>query len=153
MKIYIKNKIHKLWYWLMTPLAYFFSSKKENMRYEKRNNKITEQQSIKWISEDIVRYLIKYKKSTIKIMICTYSNDDHFWGDCDLNGTAPYYLKRKKTKMAFYKFTKTLDFQERIANELKKNKFINVVEEVETLDSWKRIENYVNTVAVKHKSS
>ncbi|OME55483.1 hypothetical protein BSK59_13485 [Paenibacillus odorifer] len=151
-KIHIANKLSSLWYWLMKPLAYYYSSEKENARYEKRKSKISEEQLVKWIHEDIVRYLLKNKNSTIEILICTFANDDHFWSDCDLNGVAPYYLKRKKTRMAFYKFAKTLEIQEKIIEGLKQDKFVIVFEDVEVISSWKRIDNYKKTVKVKHNS-
>ena len=55
--------------------------------------------------------------------------------------------------MAFYKFNKTLEFQEKVLNKLKQNKLVNVIERVEEFSSWKRIENYVKTVEVRYKTS
>jgi hypothetical protein len=137
----------------MTPIAYFFTSEKEKKRYEKKESKITEEQAIKWIAEDIVRYLIKYKNSSIDILICDYASDDHFWEDCCLNSfSAPYYLKRDKTKMAFYKFKKTIEFQEKIVSKLKSFKNIRVIEKVEEdIPSWKRINNYKKTIIVNYQ--
>ena len=151
-KLFLKSKLADFWYWLMKPIAYFFTSEKERKRYEKKQSKITEEQATKWIAEDIVRYLIKHKRSSIDILICDYANDDHFWDDCDLNGVAPYYLKRDKTKMAFYKFKKTIEFQEKVVNELKSFKGVKVIEKVENISSWKQIENYKKTVIIKHQS-
>lgn len=136
----------------MKPIAYFFTSEKERKRYEKKQSKITEEQATKWIAEDIVRYLIKHKRSSIDILICDYANEDHFWNDCDLTGAAPYYLKRAKTKMAFYKFKRTIEFQEKIIEKLKVDKNVIVEEVFEDYSSWKRIDNYNKTVYVYHKS-
>lgn len=137
----------------MTPLAKYYSTEKENARYEKRKNRISEEQAIKWITEDIVRYLIKNKKSVIDLMICTYASEDDFWMDCDLNSTAPYYIKRKKTRTAFYKFSMTLEFQEKIVGLLKQNKYVNVSEYVEEFSSWKRIDDYKKTVKINLKTT
>jgi len=150
-KIYLLKRFAEFWYWLMTPLAWYYSSEKEKIRYKKKNEKITEEQAVKWIAEDIIRYLVRNKKSTIDILICTYANDDYFWDECDLNGVAPYYIKRDNTKMAYYKFVKTLEFQEKIIDALKKNKLVEVVETVEVFSPWKRIENYVKTIEVRYK--
>lgn len=152
LKVYLQKKMTDFWYWLMSPLAYFYSTEKMNRRYERKKAKVTEDQAIKWIVEDIIRYLIKNKKSTIDILICEYANDDHFWGDCDLNGAAPYYIKRNKTKMAFYKFKRTLEFQEKIIDKLKLFNTVKVFEKIDAFNSWRRIENYKKTVTVAYHS-
>lgn len=152
-KVYLSNKLRDFWYWLMTPLAWYYSSDKEKMRYEKKKEKVTEDQAIKWIEEDIIRYLVRNKKSVVDMLICTYASENDFWSDCCLNGVLPYYIKRPKTRMAFYKFNKTLEFQEKVVSKLKQNKLVNVIERVEEFSSWKRIENYVKTVEVRYKTS
>lgn len=128
------------------------TTEKINRRYEKKKNKISEDTAIKWIAEDIVMYLIKNRKSRIDILICTYASEDDFWRDCTLNSTVPYFLKRKKTRMAFYKFTKTIEFQEKVIDKLKMNRMVDVVEEDEEISSWQKINNYKKAVVVKYKT-
>lgn len=150
LKVLAARHLESFWYWLMKPLAYFYSKDKVDARYEKRKSKITEDNMIKWISEDIVRYLIKNRKSVIEFMVCSYANEDHFWSDCYLTGTAPYYLKRDKTRMAFYKYSKTLEVQEKIVEELKKNKYVHVIQYVGD-NTWRRVDNYVKNVEVRYR--
>lgn len=152
LKVLIISTLADIWYWLMTPLALYYSKERINKRYEKKRSKITEEQAIKWIAEDIARYLIQNKKSSIDILICEYANDDHFCSECDLTGAAPYFIKRKKTKMAFYKFNRTLEFQEKIINKLKSMKTIKVTQKVEDFSSWKRIDNYKKAITVRYNS-
>lgn len=151
-KVRALSKIRDAWYWLMKPVAYFYTTEKINARYEKRKSKITEDKMVKWIAEDIIRYLIKNKKSEIEFLVCTFAREDDFWVDCYLTGTAPYYLKRSKTKTAFYKFKKTLEIQEKIIDELKRSKYLNVTEFVKDY-SWRRVDNYRKTVEITYKSN
>ncbi|MET3209713.1 UNVERIFIED_CONTAM: thymidylate kinase [Paenibacillus sp. PvR008] len=150
-KVFFERKLESFWYWLMTPLAYFFTKEKVNKRFERRKSKMTREQMVRWIAEDIARYLIQNKKSDVEFLVCTYANDDHFWRDCYLTGTAPYFLKRSKTKMAFYKFEKTLEVQEKIVDMLKQNKYVNVREFVEDF-KWQRVDEYKKTVEITYRS-
>jgi hypothetical protein len=134
----------------MKPIAYFFTNEKMDKRYNKKLNKITEQQAVKWIAEDIVRYIIKHNKSTIDILICDYASEDDFWNDCTLK-QRPYYIKRDKTRMAYYKFKMDIAFQERIIEYIKSCKDIDVKEETQHFSSWKRIDNYKKTVVISAK--
>jgi hypothetical protein len=156
MKLYIykikeelKRKSADVWYFLMKPIAYFFTTEKINARYNKKREKITEDQAIRWIAEDIVRYLIKYKFN-IDILICDYASQDDFWTDCTLRYGYPYYIKRKKTQMAFHKFKMDIEFQEKIIEQVKTFTMIEVIEKIENY-TWQRINNYKKTVIIKLK--
>jgi hypothetical protein len=146
MKVKMSKALVNLWYWLMKPLAYFFSSDKVNKRYEKKKEKITEQQAIKWIAEDIMRYVIKYK-TEIEILICDFASSYDFDSDCTFY-TRPYYIKRSKTRMAFYKFERDVEFQEKIISYIKELYVAQVIEKVEKF-TWQRINNYQKTVVIK----
>lgn len=145
----VKKKLINSWYWTMKPIAYFFTTDKMDKRYHKKCSKITEQQAIKWIAEDIVRYIIKHNKSTIDILICDYANDGYFWSDCTLK-YRPYYIKRSKTRMAYYKFNMDIPFQEKIIDYVKTFNVVEVKEDVQKF-TWERIDNYKKTVVIKAK--
>lgn len=149
LKVFVARKLESFWYCLMKPLAHYYSTEKINAIYNKRKSKITEELMIKWISQDIIRYLIKNRKSVVEFMVCSYANEEHFWSDCYLNGVSPYYIKRAKTRMAFYKFTKSIEIQEKIIDELKASKYINVLEYVED-HKWRRVDDYVKNIEVRH---
>jgi len=149
--VVIRQQLINFWYWLMKPIAYFFTSEKEKKRYKKKEDKITEAQAVKWIAEDIVRYLIRNKEYDVAILICDWANENDFWEDCCLTGTVPYYLRRKKTIMAFYKFKKTIKLQEKIVDKLKEYKSVAVTEKIEDLPSWKRINSYKKTVIITYR--
>lgn len=150
-KLIIKRKLADFWYWLMKPIAYFFTKDKINKRYEKKVAKITEGQAVKWIAEDIAKYALKYRRSGVAIMICDRANDDYFWSDCCLS-VAPYYIKRDNARMAFYKFDRTIEFQEKIMNKLKEFNEIAVKETIEDLGYRKQfVQNYKKTVVIKAK--
>lgn len=147
-KLKLKKNIVKFWYWLMKPIAYFFTTEKIDKRYEKKKAKITEEQAIKWMAEDIARYVIKYNRKQ-EILICDYANEEYFWRGCNLRYNSPYF-KRDKTRMAYHKFKMTIELQEKIIDEVKKMKELKVEERVDTY-TWQRIENYKKTYIISNR--
>ena len=143
MKLVAKKKGIQLIRWTLQPVGYFFTKEKIDARYKKKRDKITEEQAVRWIAEDMARYIIKYKEE-VRILICNYANEDHFWSGCRIDD---YYFKRNKTYTAYYKFNKTIAFQEKVIETLKNMKEFHIVEQVDTF-KWERIENYQKTVII-----
>lgn len=144
--IRLKNSLSEFWYWLMKPVAYLLTISSDK-RYNKRKARITKQQAIKWIAEDIARYVIRHNRE-VEILICKYANVDDFWYGCTLASYNVPYIKRNKTKMAYYKFNRDIEFQEEIINYLKSMKGIVVNENVEEFPKWKNIDNYKKTCVI-----
>jgi len=96
LKLIIKEKLLDFWYWLMKPLAYFYTIEKENARYKKKQDRITEEQAVKYIAEDIAKYIVKYGKR--KIIIAEWFDTDYFTGVISLNYIHWSILKRKKVR-------------------------------------------------------
>lgn len=151
LKLFLSKNLTDFWYWLMKPLAYFFTTEKINARYNKKKAKITKDKAIKWIAEDMVRHVLERKNNEIDLLICDYASEDSFWSDCSFY-TKPYYITRPKSKMAFYKFKKwNVELQIKLIKELQKYKDITITETVETFSNWERIDNYQKTVSIKRR--
>jgi hypothetical protein len=144
LKIKTKRKLGYFWYWLMKPIAYFYTTKKLNARYNKKKEKTTEDQAIKWIAEDIARKMISSNSKEFSFIIADYMSDDDFSGYYSLTD-AYFLLKRSKARMASHKFEASIDFQEKVMNKLKQYKQFKFEEEVETFSSWRKIRGYKKT--------
>lgn len=131
----------------MKPIAYFFTTEKEYTRYKRKQDKISEKQAIRYIAEDIAKYIVKYGKESI--IIAEWFDEDYFSGYISLKYIRWSMLKRKKTKMGYYKLDKTIDIQERIIEELKNIKGILVTEEVEEF-KWEKPRGYVKTCHIEY---
>ncbi len=147
LKLIIKEKLLDFWYWLMKPLAYFYTIEKENARYKKKQDRITEEQAVKYIAEDIAKYIVKYGKR--KIIIAEWFDTDYFTGVISLNYIHWSILKRKKVRMGYYKLNKTIENQEKIIEKLKHIKGILVTEEIEKF-KWEKPRGYVRTCYVEY---
>lgn len=154
MRIQAKKSLVSFWYWLMKPIAYFYTKDKVNARYEKKKAKITKEMAIQWLAEDIAKYVVQYsvrykKKHEVSFLIADFVSDD-------LSGYDSLYhlhrsmLKRDKTSMAYYKFNRDVEFQEAVFDKLGSFKGIVVQEEIETF-TWQRIRNYQKTVHVSYE--
>lgn len=142
-RVDMRKYLIDFWYFLMKPIAYFFTTEKINKRYAKKKAKITEAQAVQWMAEDIVQYMIKHK-SKETFFICDYASKDDFGNGYTLS-SAYYLFKRAKTKMAFYKFKIDADFQEKVIEYIRSLNLVNIKEEIETF-SWQHIKNYKKTV-------
>lgn len=154
MRIQSKKALVSFWYWLLKPIAYFYTKDKVNARYEKKKAKITKEMAIQWLAEDIAKYVVQYsvrykKKHEVSFLIADFVSDD-------LSGYDSLYhlnwsmLKRDKTRMAYHKFNRDVDFQQAIFDKLGSFKGIVVEEEIETF-TWQRIRNYQKTVHVSYE--
>lgn len=146
----LKKSLIEAWYFLMKPIAYFFTLEKEEKRYKKRVSKITEEQGIKWIAEDIALYLAKQRKGyKMSFLIANRFDTDYFSGYDSVRYLSTYYMKRKKTRMAYYKFTRDNEFQLKVLTELSKLKGIQIKEEIETF-KYQPIYDYIKTCVVEY---
>lgn len=143
-----KRKFLRKWYKLMKPLADFID-KRQSISYKKRFNKITYDQAVKWLAEDIVKYIIK-SRSDIGILICDFASDEDFWNGCTLHDYS-YHARRDKTRAAIRKFAMTIKMQEDIIDYIKKLNVVSVKEKVKDY-GWKRVDNYKKTVWIARKS-
>jgi tRNA G37 N-methylase Trm5 len=128
----------------MKPIAYFFTTKKLNARYNKKKEKVTEDQAVKWIAEDVARNMVSSRSKEYSFIIADYMNDDDFSEYYSLTD-AYYLLKRDKARMAYHKFKQDVDFQEKVMSELKQYNQFTFEEEHETFSSWKKIRDYKKT--------
>jgi tRNA G37 N-methylase Trm5 len=128
----------------MKPIAYFFTTKKLNARYNKKKEKVTEDQAVKWIAEDVARNMVGSRGKEFSFVIADYMNDDDFSGYYSLTN-AYYLLKRDKARMAYHKFKQDVDFQEKVMSKLMQYNQFTFEEEFETFSSWKKIKNYKTT--------
>lgn len=136
------------WYDILAkPIAYFLTTEKVNARYDRKRKKITEEQAIRWMAEDLARTLLRKKQRGKEIfLICDSAVEDDFWYGCTLFSLHYSFVHRKKTKMAFHKFTWTIERQEEILNTLKKLLPELQIKELHETFSWNRITNYKKTV-------
>jgi hypothetical protein len=154
LKIKIVKLLSRFWYWMLTPLSWYYSTEKINKRYDKKKNKITEDQAVKWISEDIVRYLIKNKKSNIELIIADYADSDYFNSGVSFNGIAPYYIKRDKSKMAYYKFDrKKISLTNKVLIALTKYDEITIQDwELEKYEIVSYTRGFIKAVIIKYQN-
>lgn len=157
LKMYqFKLKTHRnlvtFWYWLMKPIAYFFSTEKRNRRYNKKKSKITEDQAIKWIAEDIAKYMIRNKSDKeFSFIVADYMSENDFSGYYSIKNLDNYVLRTPKAKMAYYKFNKDIVFQEKVFQSLKQYNMFCFEEEVEMFSGWKKIKDYQKTYHISLK--
>jgi len=144
-----KKSLIRYWYRLMKPLATFLEAKDDERR-QKMKSKITEEKAVRYIAEDIARYIVKRKKGyTVSFIIAEYMDEDDFAGYESLSFLRYNFRMRKKTTMGYYKFNRGIPFQEKIIEELKAIKGIQVEEEIETF-KWERVDNYKKTCNVSY---
>jgi hypothetical protein len=110
--------------------------------------------AIQWIAQDIAKYVVQYsarykKKYELSFLIADFVSDDLSEYDSlyHLNWSM---LKRDKTRMAYHKFNRDVEFQQAIFDKLGSFKGIVVEEEIETF-TWQRIRNYQKTVHVSYE--
>lgn len=140
----------KVWYFLMKPVAYFFTFEKEEKRYKKKVSKVTVEQAVKWIAEDISLYLAKRRKGySMEFLIANRFDTDYFSGYDSIRYLSTSYMKRKKTRMAYYKFTRDNEFQLKVMAELSKIKGIQIKEKIETF-KYQPIYDYIKTCVVEY---
>lgn len=145
-----KKQFIKKWYEFVKPLDNYLI-KRDDIKYQKTKDKITEEQAINWFSRSIIDYMIRKSNPSIKIIIATYINTDYHSGSfCIADLLFERLLKKKKYKMAFYKFNKGLDFQEKVIDILRKDNNIEVKEEIEEFISYVP-DNYQKTYFISVK--
>lgn len=145
----------KKWYQIMKPLAIYLD-RVSNTREENKTSKITEYEGQKWLAQDIVKYIIKYN-SNMHLIIADGMHRDEFSGyKClgsylSMNGGV---IKRKKTKRASNKFKMTIEFQEKVLDEIRKIKGV-AVEELNEDYGWRNnsIQNYHGTYKISIEGS
>jgi hypothetical protein len=143
----IKNKLVDFWYWLMKPIAYFFTTEKVNKRYNKRITKLTELKAMERIAKQIIKKVIKYNHRRI-IFICDSVSDDDFWNGCTIDWW--YDAKGQKLHDAFAKLNMNAEVRENIIGLIKDMNIVNVEEKVEKF-TWQHITNYKKTYIIKPK--
>lgn len=154
-RIKAKRALVDFWYWLMKPIAYFFTREKEKARYAKKEAKITKDQAITWIAEDLARYLVrqkaKYKHGgTMHLVVADFMSREDVSGCEHIGGFDFRILKRKKTSMAYYKFKKDVAFQEAVVNTIRSYKGFSVHEEPHVF-TWEFVENYQTTYVIRYE--
>jgi hypothetical protein len=147
-----KKTIHGLlsgWYWLMKPIAYLYE--KNEARQEKKRDTITKEQALRWIAEDIAKYLVTNNKGEkMTFIIADYFDKELLSDYFSLRHIDRRFLKRKKTQMGYCKFNIDSDDQRDILAALSDIKGIRVNEEIETF-KWHEPRNYQGTFYVSYK--
>lgn len=154
LQVQARKSLANFWYGLMKPIAYFYTSEKINARYKKKVAKITKEMAIQYIAEDIAKYIVKnsarYKKKyEVSFLIADFVSDDLSEYD-SLYHLNRSMLKRDKTRMAYHKFNRDVEFQQAVFDKLGSFKGIVVQEEIETF-TWQRIRNYQKTIHVSYE--
>lgn len=129
----------------MKPIAYFFTIEKENKRYDKRINKLSESKAMKRIARSIVKRVIKYNHGRT-IFICDSVSQDDFWNGCTIDRW--YDGKGKKIQDAFSKLNMNAEIKENIIALIKEMDVVDVEEKVEKF-TWQYIVNYKKTCVIK----
>lgn len=145
----IRKRLSDSWYWLMKPIALYYSTERENARYNKRKDKITEEQAIKWVAESMAKYLVKSRNSKMSILVADYFNREDFWGYESLRYIEPHKMRNEKARMAYHKYHWTIEQQLAVIKELEAMKGVQVTkEEVEI--KWRKITNYQGVYVIKY---
>lgn len=143
----MKKELANNWYNLVRPLGEYLS-KKDKAKYQKIKDSITEEQAIKWFAESIVTYIIRYPKDSFDLIIADRIHSDDHWGYyCLTHSSFARLLKKRKHKIAFYKFNKTIEFQEKVVEMVRSQKGLVVKESNEY--GHRRPENYQKTYFIK----
>lgn len=129
-----KKEFSKNLYKMMRPLAnYLF--KRQDRKYKKATDSITQEQAVKWIAEDLVKYIVKYNRS-MYLIIADYIDDEDLSGYTCLNFLRGSEISRGKTKRAYYKFDRDIDYQIKVLTEIKVISGV-MVESVEEDFGWR----------------
>jgi len=143
-----KRELKAKWYQLVKPIGNYLS-KREESKYTKMKDSITEEQAIQWFAESIIDYIIRWPNEPFSLIIATWINDDYHSGyHCIADLSFERLLKKNKHEIAFYKFNKGIDFQEKVVDVIKRKKGIVVKEKVEDFNFGKP-ENYIKTYFIE----
>lgn len=146
----IMRKLASFWYWSMKPLATYLYNR-DNENYRKQKEKMTEDEAIRYIAEDIAKYIVNgHKGYEMSFIIADFFDEDQFMGYDSLRNLRLSIMKRKKTKIGYYKLNRDVRVQMAIIEKLKTFKGIVVVEEVESF-TWQRISNYQKTCHISYR--
>lgn len=110
---------------------------------------ISEKQMINWYSKAIVNEVISKPFSRVGVIIADSIDKDNYLSGywCIGDYTFERLLTKKKHKRAhsyFYR-NRSLEFQEKVIDAVKKYKGITVKEEIEEFRSWYKPKNYKKT--------
>lgn len=154
-RVQLVENLEKCWYWLMKPIAFFFTQEKTDARYRKKEGKITKEMAIDTVAKGVAKYMVNhsahYKKpATMHFIICEYMSEEDFGGYHHLDQlTAWRFFSKPKARMAYRKFRKDTEMQEAIIEKLRSFKGFVVEEEYQEW-SYHYIENYKKTVHVTY---
>ena len=155
LRVSAKKSFAKSWYWLMKPVANYFTTEKENLRYRKREAKITKELMVRYIAEDIAEYIVKRsahnkkkKHHQLSFIIADYASQEDYNSLVFIPGSM---MRRKKTRMAYHKFKRDIETQEAIIEKIGSFKGM-IVEEIIEEFTWERIENYQKTVFISYEA-
>lgn len=154
-RIKVKQAFVNILRWVLKPVAFFFTKEKNQARYDKKKAKITRDMAIRLIAEDIAKYIVKdkarYKSGgSMRLIIADSMSHDDISGCENINHFRERVLTRNKTKMAYYKFKKDIEFQEAVIELLRTYKGF-VIEEKPQKFTWEYVPNYKTTYKVKYE--
>ena len=126
-----KKELRSRWFKLMKPLANYLS-RKDDEKYWKMKERITEDQAIKWTANAIIDNAIRYPNEPFRLMIADWK-DDEYHSDSYCMGTYKFrqLLNKRKHRTAFDKFNNGIEFQEKVVRSVKSKKGLTVSEELE----------------------
>lgn len=148
-----KKALVKKWYKMMEPLAEYLTKRDKKIN-EKKKDKISEYEATKWIAEDMVSYIVKYNSNMHLIVADSIHREDLSGYESIDDMYRGNIIKRKKAKMAYWKFNKTIEFQENVLDEIRKIRGMKV-EELEVDFGWRMnsIKNYQGTYKISIEGS
>lgn len=145
----IQKKLSNAWYWLMKPINLYYSTERENAKYNKKKDKITEEQAIKWVAESMAKYLVRNSQSKMNILVAEYFNREDFWGYESLSYIESHKMRNDKARMAYHKYKWTVERQLKIIAALEAMTGIQVTkEEVEI--SWRKVTDYQGVYVIEY---
>lgn len=132
------------WYNAMKPLANYLSVR-ENQKYQKLKDSITEDKAAELFTKDIVKYLIRYNGQKVSFIVAKYFDEEEFSGYRSFKHPSISMIKSRKARTASHKFEWDIDLQLKVIDNLRNTKGVNVEEEKEEFPMWRRIDDYVAT--------
>lgn len=154
-RIKAKRAFVSFLHWVLKPLRYFYTKEKVNARYEKKKAKITRDMAIRWIAEDIAKYIVKSKAryksgGKMRLIVADSMSHDDISGCENINRFRGNVLVRSKTKMGYYKFKGDIEFQEAVIDVIRTYKGFVVEEKPQTF-TWEYVPNYKTTYKVTYE--
>lgn len=148
-RIKLERKLGTTWRLVMKPVISHYAVVRLYKRYEKKKAKITKEQGISWVAEDIAKYMIRSNEKTFKFLLAEYVDSDLYPRHYCLGRLYTYpFIRRSKAKTAYFKFRTHVDFQEKVMESVRQYPQFVVEKTFEEYEKWTEAVNYRGTYTV-----